>query len=338
MCSGKHKKIMKKSIFVLIVLLAIFSLIPVLSARAAALTGVTVSPSNVYGGYAADYTIAFTTVTTILAASTTDIVLTFPNGFNVSGAATNTDVIANARTILTKTVGGQEITLGLSATTTDLTASAVSLTLTAIASPTTGGSFTVAVETRDSGYTATTTIDGPTNAAFAIYGGRVGGTPLYSDTLPPTSKITSPIDGLTISVGEKYVIQGTAQDQGGSTVQKVEVSLDGGQNWSMTEIKSALANVFSWEYVWQNPTKGEYVIKVRATDALGNIESALTGAKVTVSVPVPPTLLLPEKPITEMTAQELEAKIVEVQQKIVDILTQLIQLFQQQIQALLASR
>ncbi|MEK6858067.1 MAG: Ig-like domain-containing protein, partial [Nanoarchaeota archaeon] len=50
-------------------------------------------------------------------------------------------------------------------------------------------------------------------------------TPLYSDTIPPTSKITSPIDGLTISVGEKYAIQGTAQDQGGSTVQKVEVSL-----------------------------------------------------------------------------------------------------------------
>jgi len=315
---------MKKSIFVLIGLLAIFSFVPVLSARAGAITPVTVSPTNIYGGYTAGYTVDFTTATTILTASTTVTTFTFPAGFNVASAATST--ISGFDGGLS--ISGQVI----SVTGSGYAAGAKSVTFTPIVSPSAGGSFTVAIATSGDGEA----VDSGTSAAFSIFGGKVGGTPLYSDTIPPTSKITSPIDGLTISVGEKYVIQGTAQDQGGSTVQKVEVSLDGGQNWSMTEIKSALANVFSWEYVWQNPTKGEYVIKVRATDALGNIESALTGKRVTVSVPVPPTLLLPEKPITEMTAQELEAKIVEVQQKIVDILTQLIQLFQQQIQTLLA--
>ena len=67
---------MKKEISILFGLMAIFSLVPVLSARAGALTPVTVSPSNVYGGYNADYTISFTTATTILTASTTKLEFT----------------------------------------------------------------------------------------------------------------------------------------------------------------------------------------------------------------------------------------------------------------------
>ena len=65
--------------------------------------------------------------------------------------------------------------------------------------------------------------------------------------------------------------------------------------------------------------------------------SQFPGVKVTVTSPVPEVLVeVPEKPITEMTVQELESKITEIQQKIIDILGQIIQLFQQQIQALLA--
>ena len=125
---------------------------------------------------------------------------------------------------------------------------------------------------------------------------------------------------------------------GGSTVESVEVSLDKGQSWSIAQ-SSAASGSFSWEYVWENPTAGEYVIQVRATDSRGNRESPSAGVKVTVtspvSTPVSPAVS-PEKPITEMTVQELEAKITEIQQKIIDILGQIIQLFQQQIQALLA--
>ena len=316
---------MKKNIFVLIVLMAIFSLVPVLSARAGALTSVTVSLTNVYGGYTAGYTVAFTTATTILTASTTVTTFTFPAGFNVAGAATSTISGFDGAT----SISGQVI----SVTGSGYAAGAKSVTFTPIVSPSAGGSFTVAIATTGDG----NAVDSGTSAAFSIFGGQQGQFSLYSDSVPPASKITSPAEDLTISVGEKYAIQGTAQDQGGSTVQKVEVSLDGGQNWSIAEIKSALANVFSWEYVWQNPTKGEYIIKVRATDAVGNIESPLSGVRVTISIPVP-SIPVQEKPITELTAQELETKITEIQQKIVDVLQQLIQLFQQQIQALLASR
>ena len=327
---------MKKSIFVLIGLLAIFSLVPVLSARAGDLTAVTVSLTNVYGSYNGNYTINFTMASGTPANG--QIKLSFPAEFNLTGIATSTMTLTGfgeGGVIATSTTGAsgttQVITLFLADGTNSANGAAASATIANIVSPSAGGSFTVIAETLTE---AAEAIDIGTSAAFSIFGGRQ--TPsLYSDALPPASKITSPTEGLTISVGEKYVIQGTAQDQGGSTVQKVEVSLDGGQNWSMAEIKSALANVFSWEYVWQNPIKGEYVIKVRATDAVGNIESPLTGKRVTVSVIVPSTPV-PEKPITEMTAQELETKITEIQQKIVDILTQLIQLFQQQIQTLLA--
>ena len=137
--------------------------------------------------------------------------------------------------------------------------------------------------------------------------------------------------------GKKYVIEGAGTDMGGSTVERVEVSLDEGQSWSIAQ-SSAAGNSFSWEYAWENPTAGEYVIQVRATDSKGNRESPSAGVKVTVSAPAVPEVPVevPEKPITEMTVQELEAKITEIQQKIIDILGQIIQLFQQQIQALLA--
>ncbi len=329
---------MKKEISVLIVLIAIFSLVPVLSARAAALTSVTVSSTNIYGGYNADYTINFTMASGTPANG--QIKLSFPAEFDLTSIATSTMTLTGfgaGGVIATSTTGAsgttQVITLFLADGTNPANGAAASAIIANIISPSAGGSFTVIAETLT---LAAEAIDIGTSAAFSIFGGRQGQFSLYSDAVPPTSKITSPTEGSTISAGEKYAIQGTASDQGGSTVQKVEVSLDGGQNWPTAEIKSALANVFSWEYIWQNPAKGEYVIKVRATDAVGNIESALTGARVTVSVPIPPTLLLPEKPITEMTVQELETKITEIQQKIIDVLGQLIQLFQQQIQALLA--
>jgi len=324
---------MKKEIFLLIGLVAIFSLVPVLSARAYTLTDVTVTPSNVYGGYTANHTVSF-----VVASSTeldAQIRLIFPAEFNVAGAdaATSTDASSTGAGILaSSTVSGQEVTLWLADGDVTPAGETIEVQADAIVSPYAGGSFILGVETR----TLADEISADASSTpFSIFGGNQEPS-LYSDRIAPTSNITSPTDGLTISTGEEYVIQGTAQDEGGSTVQKVEVSLDGGQNWSVTEIKSALANVFSWEYIWQNPTEGEYTIRARATDAVGNIESPLAGVKVTVSVSVPPTVAPEEKPITEMTVQELEAKIVEVQQKIVDLLQQLIQLLQGEIQKLLA--
>jgi len=325
---------MKKEIYLLIGLVAIFSLIPVLSAKANDITTLIVTPTNVYGGYVSDYNISF-----VVASSTeieSKIVLTFPGGFNVANAATSTASTTDGAgdgVLASSTIAGQVITLQLAGNGVDPAGETVEVNLTSIVNPYTGGSPTITVATLTENGGA---IDSGTSAAFNI---TPGIQPLSSsgDRTPPNSYITSPTDGLTIPVGEKYTIKGTAQDAGGSSVQKVEISLDGGNSWFLTEIKGALENVFSWEYVWQNPTKGEYVIKVRATDAVGNIASPSVGVKVTVAVPVPETPIeVPEKPIIEMTVPELEAKITEIQQKIIDILEQIIQLFQQQIQALLA--
>ena len=52
-----------------------------------------------------------------------------------------------------------------------------------------------------------------------------------TDTIKPTSTITSPTLGASFVEGQKVTITGSAQDSGGGIVAGVEVSLDGGQSW-----------------------------------------------------------------------------------------------------------
>src|SRR5215813_408691 len=52
------------------------------------------------------------------------------------------------------------------------------------------------------------------------------------DTTPPTSTITSPTEGATVLIGKPVAITGTASDAGGGSVVRVEVSVDGGANYS----------------------------------------------------------------------------------------------------------
>ena len=314
---------MKKEAYILVGL-TFFALVLAVSVTAATLTSTGATPSIPYVSYTNNYTIAFTTITAIDTASTTDIVITFPSGFNVSAAATTTEFIEdNCRTV-TKTISGQDITLGLSASGT-ISASAISFTLAGIVNHSNEGNHSVTLATKD--------LDGATidngTASVTIYGARQE--KIQSDTTPPVSNITSPTGGLIITAVERYVVQGTAQDYGGSTVSKVEVSLDNGVTWVLASIKSSLANVYSWEYAWQNPAKGEYIIKVRATDTVGNTESPVS-VNVTVTTPdveVPEEAV--EKPIAEMSVQELKTKVTELQQKVIVLLSQLIQLLQKAI-------
>ena len=327
-----------KKVYILIGLVAIFSLALVSLVRAVAgtLEFVTITPSYSYVANPSDYTVAFTTASTT--PSTAQVKLIFPSGFNTASVATTTTLTGFDGIMATSTSSAsgttQVVTLFRADGTDKDAATAVSLNVTGIVNPSAAGSYTMDVETL---YLEGDTLEIGTSAAFTISGAYA---PRYSnvETSPPSSNITSPTAGATISAGEKYTIKGTAEDSGGSLVQGVEVSLDGGKTWSTAKIKSALANVFPWEYVWQNPTEGEYTIKARATDTVGNIESPSAGVKVTVPAAVPPEEVpaeVPEKPISEMTAQELQAKILEIQQKIIDLLQQLIQLIQQQIQELL---
>ena len=152
------------------------------------------------------------------------------------------------------------------------------------------------------------------------------------DKIAPTSLISDPKDGATILANTDYIIKGESSDIGGS-VQKVEISFDG-KNWFKTKAKESIGTGFTWEYLWEKPTEGTYTIKTRATDWWNNQETPGQGIKVKViaelAVEKPPV----EKPISQMTAEELKAKIVEIQQKIIQLLSQLIQITQEQINQL----
>ena len=97
-----------------------------------------------------------------------------------------------------------------------------------------------------------------------------------TDLVAPTSIITSPTAGATLSQGAAVVISGTAADTGGGVVGGVEVSVDGGTTWHPANGRA------NWTYNWTPSASGSITIKSRAADDSGNLETP--GAGVTVSV------------------------------------------------------
>lgn len=154
------------------------------------------------------------------------------------------------------------------------------------------------------------------------------------DSIAPVSRITSPATKANVLANKPLVIKGTALDSGGSSVQKVEISIDNGLNWNQTAVLENIDGNLVWEFTWQNPTIGAYTIKTRAYDWSGNIETPGAGIEITVVSSLPQTPSTEEKPISQMSAKELETKIMEIQQKIIQVLQQLIQIIQRQIQSL----
>lgn len=309
--------------------------ITVADAAVDTLTAVTTTLNSSIGGVFANHTIAFTVPATGVITDDGNIKVTFPAGFGVAGATAG--ALTGIDGTVALAVAGQVVTLARQDDGTNSLAGAKSVVINSVINPIGAGTSTLTVRTDTTGdeLLATAVSD-----SFFIYGsgsGSAGG----GDSSPPVSTITAPLTGINITAGNPYTIKGTALDSGGSLVAKVELSFDGGENWEEAELEGPIANVFSWEYVWQNPTEGNYTIKSRATDSVGNIE--IVGGEVKIAVvisaseaPTPEAPIL-EKPITEMTVQELETKIVEVQQKIINLLGQLIQLLQQEISGLLGS-
>ena len=97
-----------------------------------------------------------------------------------------------------------------------------------------------------------------------------------TDLTPPTSAITSPSAGATVTVGIPVTVSGTATDAGGGVVGAVEVSTDGGATWHPA------AGRESWTYTWTPPSASSATIRTRAADDSGNIESP--GSGITVSI------------------------------------------------------
>ena len=96
-----------------------------------------------------------------------------------------------------------------------------------------------------------------------------------SDTIPPASTITSPATGSTVTLGTPITITGTASDGGGGVVAGTEVSIDGGVTWHPAPGRG------SWSYSWTPSALGTVVLKSRAVDDSGNIETP-SGISITV--------------------------------------------------------
>jgi hypothetical protein len=103
-----------------------------------------------------------------------------------------------------------------------------------------------------------------------------------TDTLSPTSTITSPSEGATVALGTTVNITGIATDTGG-LVAGVNVSVDGGLSWNLVTGRT------SWNYSWTPTTLGSATIKAIAVDDSGNAQNTPTEINVTVIQPPPPT-------------------------------------------------
>jgi hypothetical protein len=89
-----------------------------------------------------------------------------------------------------------------------------------------------------------------------------------TDTIPPTSTITSPAPGTAVTAGSQVTVTGTAQDFGGGVVGGVEVSVDGGATWHPAVGRE------NWSYVFTAATSGTLTVQSRAVDDSGNLEVA----------------------------------------------------------------
>ena len=102
-----------------------------------------------------------------------------------------------------------------------------------------------------------------------------------TDHTPPTSVITSPTAGASLTAGSPVTINGTATDASGGVVAGVEVSVDGGQTWHPAQGRA------SWSYTWTPTVGGSITIKSRAVDDSANLETPSAGVTVTVTQPLP---------------------------------------------------
>ena len=109
-----------------------------------------------------------------------------------------------------------------------------------------------------------------------LQGGLVTSTQ-STDTVAPTSQITSPTNGTQVRVGTNVNITGTATDTGGGAVGGIEVSLDGGARWHPAVGRG------SWTYSWTPSISGNYTILTRAADDSGNLEIPSPGVTVSAT-------------------------------------------------------
>lgn len=98
----------------------------------------------------------------------------------------------------------------------------------------------------------------------------------------PSSTVSNLASGSEIPTGKDFLVKGESSDQGGSSVQKVEISFDNGSTWKATSPVKASGTGFEWQYNWASPKAGDYSIKTRAADWLGAQENSSSSLSIKV--------------------------------------------------------
>ncbi|MEY9875398.1 hypothetical protein ABH931_004899 [Streptacidiphilus sp. MAP12-33] len=107
-----------------------------------------------------------------------------------------------------------------------------------------------------------------------------------TDTVGPTVTVTSPSSGSTVAALKPVTVTGTAVDNGGGVVARVEVSTDGGTTWNPA------TGLTSWSYSWTPTAQGSTQIQVRAEDDSANI-GAVASVPLTVGPQACPCSIFP---------------------------------------------
>ncbi|MEO7005430.1 MAG: DUF4082 domain-containing protein [Terrimesophilobacter sp.] len=108
-----------------------------------------------------------------------------------------------------------------------------------------------------------------------------------TDQTAPTTSISSPASGATVSNGTRVTVTGTAADVGGR-VAGVEVSTDGGSSWHPA------SGTTNWTYSYYQQGSGSQTVRARGIDDSGNYASTPATASITVTGPF--TVLGNEQP------------------------------------------
>src|SRR6185312_8229761 len=104
-----------------------------------------------------------------------------------------------------------------------------------------------------------------------------------TDTTPPSSNITFPANGSTLTTGSAITVTGVANDSGGGVVAGVEFSSDGGTTWHPAVGRS------NWSYSWTpSVVNSTTTLMSRAVDDSANLETPYGGVTVSVQSQVCP--------------------------------------------------
>ncbi|MGC2423133.1 MAG: Ig-like domain-containing protein [Nitrospirota bacterium] len=109
----------------------------------------------------------------------------------------------------------------------------------------------------------------------------LAGVNITVDNAEPSSAISSPKDGALIS-GSELSVTGTAIDNSGLGINKVQVLSPVAGNWVDAYDTSGNGSWSSWSYSTTMPADGKYTLQSRAGDNLGNIETPGAGNNITV--------------------------------------------------------